>query len=458
MYVACIIQVAHTPGALDALVGVLQRDVQDRLATVEAARALANLTEEEKEDGNDLSVAQVALQAEGVPSVAAFVMGTAALPAALVRACGSGADEGKEHAMRCMANLAAAGDAVAGEVAAWPGAVAAMVGLCKGGTELARMHASQAMLNVAVRELELLEGFIDGVYALRHLVDEALNPPPVVIASFVMNGVFSFSSKQTHWIEGVLARTLDVAEESITVTKVALFGTNIGSIVHLTIQLPHGGEDRGAALGHLLVEQSLNGDIARELQAAGIEVARTTLAEDPYVTKKNVFKGRAVAPPLDLGNKAPLSSSPLASSSSPHRPGARGERAGRGEDEAAGAAGAGREEEAHGNDAQYKAQSDAALHTMARQTTFMQVLARSPSLSLEHTHTHVHTRKRARARAHTHTHTHTRVCRCWATGTWRWRWTRPAATSMWPGPRCARRARSRARRSGGPRSAALRQR
>ena len=154
--------------------------------------------------------------------MAAFVMGTARLPTALVRACtcSSGADEGKEHAMRCVANLAMASDALAAEVAAWPGALAAMVVLCAGGTELARTHASQAMLNVAVRELERLEEFVDGIYALRHLVEEALQPPPVVLASFVMNGVFSFSGKQKHWIEGVLARTLDVAEESITVTKV----------------------------------------------------------------------------------------------------------------------------------------------------------------------------------------------------------------------------------------------
>jgi hypothetical protein len=63
-----------------------------------------------------------------------------------------------------------------------------MVYLCKGGTELARAHATQALLNLAVRELELLHTFMDGIYQLRSLVDEALDPPPVVIASFVMNG------------------------------------------------------------------------------------------------------------------------------------------------------------------------------------------------------------------------------------------------------------------------------
>ena len=48
------------------------RTVRERVATVEAARALANLTEKEKENENDLSVAQVALQAEGIPSISAF--------------------------------------------------------------------------------------------------------------------------------------------------------------------------------------------------------------------------------------------------------------------------------------------------------------------------------------------------------------------------------------------------
>jgi hypothetical protein len=50
------------------------RTVRERVATVEAARALANLTEEEKENENenDLSVAQVALQDEGIPSPSAF--------------------------------------------------------------------------------------------------------------------------------------------------------------------------------------------------------------------------------------------------------------------------------------------------------------------------------------------------------------------------------------------------
>lgn len=63
------LQLAHTDGALDALVGVMMRVLQDRIATVEAARAFANLTEKEQEDGNDLSVSQVALQAEGIPSL-----------------------------------------------------------------------------------------------------------------------------------------------------------------------------------------------------------------------------------------------------------------------------------------------------------------------------------------------------------------------------------------------------
>ena len=48
------------------------RTVRERVATVEAARALANLTEKEKENENDLSVAQVALQDEGIPSPSAF--------------------------------------------------------------------------------------------------------------------------------------------------------------------------------------------------------------------------------------------------------------------------------------------------------------------------------------------------------------------------------------------------
>jgi hypothetical protein len=44
------------------------RALQDRIATVEAARALANLVEPEAPDGNDLSVAQAALQAQVRPS------------------------------------------------------------------------------------------------------------------------------------------------------------------------------------------------------------------------------------------------------------------------------------------------------------------------------------------------------------------------------------------------------
>jgi len=63
------LQLAHTAGALDGFVGVMMRVVQDRIATVEAARALANLTEIGQEDGQDLSVAQVALQKEGIPSL-----------------------------------------------------------------------------------------------------------------------------------------------------------------------------------------------------------------------------------------------------------------------------------------------------------------------------------------------------------------------------------------------------
>ncbi len=68
------LQLVHTEGALEALVGVMLGTVQERVATVEAARALANLTEKEKENENDLSVAQVALQAEGIPSISAFGM------------------------------------------------------------------------------------------------------------------------------------------------------------------------------------------------------------------------------------------------------------------------------------------------------------------------------------------------------------------------------------------------
>ena len=73
-----------------------------------------------------------------------------------------------------------------------------------------------------------------------------------------MNGVFTFSRKQKAWISGALARyavyllywfksantdavvvlrLLDLPPHDVTVTNVALFGTNIGCIVHLLIQV-----------------------------------------------------------------------------------------------------------------------------------------------------------------------------------------------------------------------------
>ena len=52
----------------------------------------------------------------------------------------------------------------------------------------------QALLNLCARELEILDSFMDGIYALRDLVQEALNPPPVVIASFVILLYYCFTT------------------------------------------------------------------------------------------------------------------------------------------------------------------------------------------------------------------------------------------------------------------------
>ena len=100
-------------------------------------------------------------------------MRTARLLEALVRTCFEGADEAKEHAMRCFSNMAGTHNDLCMEIVAWEGSLASMVYLCKTGTELARAHATQALLNLAVRELELLHTFMDGIYQLRSLVEEA---------------------------------------------------------------------------------------------------------------------------------------------------------------------------------------------------------------------------------------------------------------------------------------------
>jgi hypothetical protein len=158
-------------------------------------------------------------------------MRTRDLLEALVRTSYEGADEAKEHAMRCLSNMAGTHNDISAEITDWEGTLSAMVFLCKSGTDLARSHATRALLNLTVRELELLHTFVDGIFKLRDLVEEALNPPPVVIASFVMNGVFTFSNKQKAWISGAMARILQdgtIPQQNITVTKVALFGTNIG--------------------------------------------------------------------------------------------------------------------------------------------------------------------------------------------------------------------------------------
>jgi len=195
----------------------------------------------------------------------------------------------------CGSTVSVTSNEISTEITSCDGTLSAMVQLCKSGTDLARAHATQALLNLSVRELEILDTFMEGIYTLRALVEEALDPPPVVIASFVMHGVFIFSNKQTHWIAASLATVLDLPEDSITVTKVALYGTSIGCIAHVLIQLPLDSGDLPQHLpqhvAHTIVETSLNNELARELQAKGVNLTRTTLAEDPHVTKKNVFKG-----------------------------------------------------------------------------------------------------------------------------------------------------------------------
>ena len=311
---------------------------------------------------------QVALQAQGIPSLSALVMQTGNLLAALVAACFEGADEAKEHSMRCLCNIAAASNDLCSEITVYDGTISAMVHLCKTGTDRARAHATQALLNLSMRELEILYTFMDGIYKLRELVEEALNPPPVVLASFVMNGVFTFSNKQKVWVRDAVSRALDFPKEDITVTKVALFGTNVGCIVHFMLQLPLDSGDLGDRVKHGIVEKALNGDIARELQEGGIKVSRTTLAEDPHVTKKNVFKGRGedMAPEPAMGDKRLLTASSTgtrdseASAMKPSTP---------------------------SDSAMYKPQTDEELNTMANQTVYMQMLSnRDLALALSQNH------------------------------------------------------------------------
>jgi hypothetical protein len=143
---------------------------------------------------------------------------------------------------------------------------------------------------------------------------------------------------------------------------VLLIFEKVCSIVHLLIQLPLDCGDLPQTVAHEIVEKALNGVIAHELQAVGIKLSRTTLAEDPHVTKKNVFKGSGedMAREPDFGDKRPLTSGTAATSSS-HTS----------EKSEASAL----QPSTPSEQALYKRNTDDELNVMANQTVYMQMLS-----------------------------------------------------------------------------------
>jgi len=206
-----VVKIASTNEVLETMIKVLldeEMHSRDPKAVCEAARALANVSEplsarEDEEEG------EAAMRHDGdkhtpggVPpqELRGWIMAVEGSTRALVKACVDGSDEAKEHAARCMGHISGGGNNFSSILCREKGTVASLVSLCRFGTDAAIMHASLALCNLAALELAAYESLLEGVYAIRDRVQEALTPPKIIAARIIVQGMQNLAEKNAKGI------------------------------------------------------------------------------------------------------------------------------------------------------------------------------------------------------------------------------------------------------------------
>jgi len=150
------------------------------------------------------------------------------------------------------------------------GLLDAVVALCGAGAEGAAREGMRVMLNVADVELEACEAFIDGVFRLRERTEEAVNPPPVVLAALILQGntehpCTELSAYQRKLLGATLAERLSIPLPDVAVTKVAPFGKS-SLAVHVLLQFSLEHAERAAAASDAIIRDCMGGGLAADLQ------------------------------------------------------------------------------------------------------------------------------------------------------------------------------------------------
>lgn len=302
-----VVRIASTETLIETMVRVLlEQQGQDLKAGCEATRALANISEalSERED-DDEAEARMSLNGDkhlpgGVPQqeLRGRILGVQGATHALVRTCTAGSDEAKEHGARCMRNISCGSNELIKVLCREKGAVAVLVSLCRFGTDDARMYACQALHNFATFELATYEGLLDGVYAIRDKVQDALTPPKIVGARVIVQGMQNLAEKNAKGICRALSSVLKVPLPNIEAKKAGLYGTT-SVLVDVTIEIERNLSSDVTAEAAIIrmTDAFASGEMFEAMENEAVRTSRVTLHSNPTITSKDVLSSFGGAPP-----------------------------------------------------------------------------------------------------------------------------------------------------------------